>query len=248
MLGEERRNRIIEQLYRDGSVRTVELIEELGVSDVTLRHDLNELERRGRLVRTRGGAVTVVTEVGATPFGARLMRNKAAKQRIALAAREYVRSDQTVIFDAGTSVLALAHHLPEVSNLTVVTPGLNTAQHLLGVDGVTVVMLGGQVDRDSISVLGGAVEPLAHTAFMGAHGIDGDLDLVDVSVAYAGSKKRLLAAGRRAILLADSSKWDTGGASKVAGIDTVDLVITDDGLPRSVVRRVRQRGVEVVVV
>lgn len=253
MLAEERRNQILERLYVDGYVRTRALVQELDVSDVTLRGDLQELERRGRLIRTRGGAMAPQASTGKSTFDARLMRNKGAKQRIALAAAQFVRGDQTVIFDAGTTLLALAHHMPPVSGVTVVTPGLNTAQHLLGVDGVDVVVIGGPVDRDTLSTVWPASMPgevgfAAHTAFIGAHGIDNDLDLVDASLAGAVAKRRLVEAGRRVILLADSSKWGENAAFKVTKLTAVDLVITDDDLREDVAQEIRDAGVELILV
>lgn len=258
MLAEDRRTRILEQVYAHGSVRTSALVESLDVSEVTIRNDLQELERQGRLVRIRGGATTLGVELGKTTFDTRLMRNKSAKERIALQASSMVRGDQTIVLDAGTTVLALAQRLPPVSGLTVVTPALTTAQQLLGVKGVDVVMIGGPVDPDTASVTwpsttwpaaqAAGTTLIVHLAFMGAHGIDPDLDIVDVTTSSAALKQRLIEAGRRVILLADSSKWGVKGPVKVAPLSAVDVVITDDGVPPHVVEDIRRAGVELVIV
>lgn len=252
MLAEERRSQILERLYADGFVRTASLQQQFDVSDVTLRSDLQELERHGRLVRTRGGAVLQVDDVGKTSFESRLMKHKDAKQRIALAASEFIRPESTAVFDAGTTVLALAHHIPSVTGLTVMTPALNTAQHLLGVDGVDVVVLGGPVDRDTVSTFWQAEAGddgfIAHTAFLGVHGVDVDLDIVDISVPAAATKRRLLGAGRRVIVLADSSKWGVNGAVKVTSLDAVDVVITDQKIPPGIAAEIRGAGIDLIVV
>ena len=252
VLAEERRSQILELLHANGYVRTGELQQQFDVSDVTLRSDLQELERRGRLVRTRGGAVSSMNDVGTATFDSRLMRHRNAKQRIAVAASQFIRSDSTVIFDAGTTTLALAHHLPEVTGLTVMTPALNTAQQLLQVDGTAVVMLGGPVDRNAISTVwpvaqAGEDEGGVHTTFLGCHGIDADFDLVDHSMDIAAAKRRLIRAGRRVILLADSSKFGTSGPTKVGPISLIDTLITDDALSPGLADEVRAAGVELVI-
>lgn len=252
MLAEERRNQILEQLHADGYVRTGPLQQHFEVSDVTLRSDLHELERRGRLTRTRGGAALSNTTVGKTTFDSRLMQHNQAKQRIAAAAAQFIRPDSTAIFDAGTTVLALAHHLPAVDGLTVLTPALNTAQHLLTVDGVDVVMLGGLVDKDTVSTTWPAAQPgesetAAHTTFLGAHGIDADLDLVDISLPAAAAKQRLITAGRRVILLVDSSKFGTNGPVKVSSIGSVDVIITDDQIPSGLAHEIGGLGIDLIV-
>ncbi len=253
ILAEERRSQILELLHANGVVRTGELTQMFDVSDVTLRSDLQELERRGRLVRTRGGAVSSMNDVGHSSFDARLTRNRGAKQRIALAAAQFIRSDSTVIFDAGTTNLALAHHLPPVTGLTVVTPALNTAQHLLTVDGTKVVMMGGPVDHDTVSSLWPVAQPAedeggVHVTFLGCHGIDADLDLVDVSATTAAVKRRLIRAGRRVVLLADASKFGTRAPTKVGPLDLIDVLITDDAVPPAIADEVRSAGVELLIV
>jgi DeoR family transcriptional regulator of aga operon len=253
ILAEERRSQILELLQANGFVRTGELTQQFDVSDVTLRSDLQELERRGRLVRTRGGAVSSMNDVGRSSFDARMNRNRTAKQRIALAAAQFIQSDSTVIFDAGTTTLALAHHLPAVSGLTVVTPALNTAQHLLTVDGTKVVVMGGPVDPDTVSSLWPVAQPAedeggVHVTFLGCHGIDADFDLVDVSATTASAKRRLIRAGRRVVLLADASKFGTRAASKVGPLSLIDVLITDDAVAPAIADEIRSAGVDLLVV
>jgi DeoR family transcriptional regulator, aga operon transcriptional repressor len=106
--------------------------------------------------------------------------------RIALAAAAHIESNQTVILDAGTTVHHLAHGLPDISRLTVFTPAIAIAQQLLGVDGVETHLMGGRVDRDWLETVGapdeqGIVDLIAHTLFLGAHGVDSSMDIRDLS-------------------------------------------------------------------
>lgn len=253
-LAEERRAKILEQLYRSGQVRTSGISSRLGVSEVTIRNDLVELERRGRLVRTHGGAVTSSDDVSAqTAFSARITQQRDEKRRIALAAAEMVVGDETVIFDAGTTTHQLAHLLPPVDNLTVLTPGLNVAQTLMDVDGVEVFVLGGRLHPTLLETVGSVAEmglgdlPV-HKVFLGARGIDEELDVIDVSLDLAQVKHRFAKMARQVVLLADSSKWHIRGEVKALALRDVDVVITDSGLSADDRKRVEDLGVTLVVV
>jgi DeoR family transcriptional regulator of aga operon len=252
MIATARRERILQVVHTDGTVRTSELAHQLGVSEVTIRSDLEDLERRGHLARTHGGAVATLASSAVSPFDERASRNAAGKRRIAIEAAKFVRDNQTVIFDAGTTVFALAHHLPTVTDLTVVTPSIDAAIHLMKVEGVEVYVLGGRVIPDQRGTVGSAREQgldrlIAHTAFLGAHGVDRDHDIVESSLEIAATKRHLAAAARHTVVLADSSKWFATDRSKVLSLAGVDTVITDSGLAPSVCAQIRDLGVTLIV-
>lgn len=253
-LAEERRAKILEQLYRSGQVRTSGISSRLGVSEVTIRNDLVELERRGRLIRTHGGAVTSSDDGGAlTAFSARMTQQREEKRRIASAAVEMVTGNETVIFDAGTTTHQLARLLPPVDNLTVLTPGLNVAQTLMDVEGVEVFMLGGRVHPTLLETVGtvaemGLGDVPVHKLFLGARGIDDQLDVIDISMDLAQVKHRFAKMARQVVLLADSSKWHSRGEVKALALRDVDVVITDTGLSPEDRRQVEELGITLVVV
>lgn len=252
MLTAERRRLLLDEITRNGRLVTSEAAANLGVSEVTIRSDLDELERRGRVVRTHGGAVMQETTAGVIDFDARASLNNDAKRRIALAAREFVRSNQTVIFDAGTTIMQLAQVMPEVSNLTVYTPGITTASQLLNREGVDVRLLGGRLDPRWLQTLGtpreqGIEDLIVHTLFLGAQGVDNDFDIVDQSSELAAGK---LDYGRRArsiVFLADSSKWHNAALAKVMPLNKVDVVITDDGIDSKVKRQLEAFNIDLII-
>jgi DeoR family transcriptional regulator of aga operon len=253
MLAEERRAKILEQLYRAGRVRTSDISASTGVSEVTIRNDLVELERRGRLVRTHGGAVTSLDDAGIlTAFSTRMSQRREEKRRIAMAAAELVCSNETVIFDAGTTTHHLAHLLPPVTNLTVLTPGLNVAQTLMNTAGVEVFVLGGRL-LPALNETVGSVAQMGiddlpvHKLFLGAHAIDAELDVVDISLDLAQTKRRFAKMARHVVLLADSSKWRTRGDVKALAMNDIDVVVTDAGLPEDERRRIQDLGVRLVI-
>ncbi|GAA2019289.1 DeoR/GlpR transcriptional regulator [Nakamurella flavida] len=252
-LAEERRTKILEQLYRFGQVRTSHISSRLGVSEVTIRNDLIVLERRGRLVRTHGGAMTSLDDAGAlTAFSARMTQQREEKRRIAVAAAEMVVGDETVIFDAGTTTHHLAQLLPPVDKLTVLTPGLNIAQTLMDVEGVEVFVLGGRLHPTLLETVGsvpemGLSDLPVHKVFLGARGIDDELDVIDISLDLAQVKHRFAKMARQVVLLADSTKWHSSGEVKALALRDVDVVITDSGLSTEDRRRVQDLGVTLVI-
>src|SRR5438445_6994526 len=236
MLSEQRRQSILSEVQRSGQVRTKDLSDGFGVSEVTVRSDLEILDRKGLLTKTRGGAVTRTTDSTTAAFARRMQTNLDAKKRIARAAVELFEDNQSVIFDGGSTLMQVAMLLPPLSNVVVAATAMNIVQHLMHRPGLDVHMIGGRVYPETVSTLitdadsalGGLV---AHQVFVGAHAIDSSLDVVDVNEDVARTKRNLVRMARRVVLLADSSKWGVSGTSKAFSLAGVDVVITDDGLP-----------------
>lgn len=181
-----------------------------------------------------------------------MLLNTEAKRQIALAAQPYVHSNQTVIFDAGSTVLHLAQVMPDVRDLTVYTPGITTARQLLALEGIDVRLLGGRLDPRRLETVGspdeqGIKDVLAHTLFMGIQGIDSDLDMVEQSRDVAAGKLHYMRRARTVVLLIDSSKWNHAALAKVASVNELDIVITDSGIDESVRQRVSELDLDLVI-
>lgn len=239
MLAKERRRLLLDEIARAGRVVTSDFAARHGVSDVTVRTDLEYLNSVGRVSRTHGGAVAADAAVPIDEFDARLGVHREAKQRIAAAAVRLVCSDQSVILDSGTTVHHLAQSITDVSGLTVYTPALLAAQHLMRTDGVQVRLLGGRVMPNWLQTVGTARElgikgVIADTLFLGTQGVDDDFDMVDPDHELVATKQRMIRRARRIVLLVDSSKWSRRGGIKVRNLAQVDVVITDAQPPQQV--------------
>ncbi len=237
-------------LFEHGTVRTRDLAEQLGVSEVTIRTDFEALEQQGRVSRVHGGVT--MTETPLMGFDARSTQNVAAKQRIGAAAARLVKDDTTIILDSGTTVFSLARQLPTVTDLVVLTPGVNIALTLMDVAGVTVRLLGGRLDPRIASTVGtprqqGIEGEIAHIAFLGAGGMDSDYDVVEGSFDIAESKRSLANAARKLVLLADAAKWNTFDRHKVMNVSRFDMVITDESMPEATRDAIRETGVELII-
>ena len=250
MLAEQRRHQIMLELQRVGQARTRQLADSFGVSEVTIRSDLDILDAKKQLIKTHGGAIALPADSPAAAFEERMHRNFEAKRRIAQMAARLITDDQSVLFDSGSTLLQVAMQMPPVKNVVVATTAMNIAQHLMYRPGLDVYMIGGRVFPSTVSTIvsdfdkavGGLV---AHQVFVSAHAIDSSFDVVDVSEDIARTKRNLVRMARRVILVADSSKWDIGASSKAFSLSRVDLIITDTGMPYPIRHRLEKLGVEV---
>ena len=250
MLAEQRRQQIVLQLQRCGQARTHELANSFGVSEVTIRSDLEILNTRKQLIKTHGGAIALPVDSPTAEFEERMHRNFDAKRRIAQMAARQITDNQSLVFDSGSTLLQVAMQMPSVKNVVVATTAMNIAQHLMYRPGLDVHMIGGRVFPTTISTIvsdfdRGVGGFAAHQAFVSAHAIDQSLDVVDVNEDIARTKRNLVRMARRVILVADSSKWDIDATSKAFSVSRVDVVITDSDMPYAIRRRLDKLKVEV---
>ncbi|MFJ8635641.1 DeoR/GlpR family DNA-binding transcription regulator [Streptomyces sp. NPDC093568] len=243
LLAEQRRALILDEVRRRGGVRVNELTRKLGVSDMTVRRDLDALARQGVLEKVHGGAVPVVEASTHEPgFEAKSGLELTAKEDIARAAAELVAPGSAIALSGGTTTYALAQQLVEVPDLTVVTNSVrvadvfHVAQRTTGPrQGAATVVLTGGVRTPSDSLVG----PVADQAiaalhfdvlFLGVHGISVEAGLSTPNLAEAETNRRLVQSARRVVVVADHTKWGVVGLSSFAALDQVDTLVTDAGL------------------
>ncbi|MEU6660225.1 DeoR/GlpR family DNA-binding transcription regulator [Streptomyces sp. NPDC046821] len=244
LLAEQRRALILDEVRRRGGVRVNELTRKLGVSDMTVRRDLDALARQGVLEKVHGGAVPVVEASTHEPgFEAKSGLELSAKEDIARAAAALAVPGTAIALSGGTTTYALAHHLLDVPDLTVVTNSVRVADVFHGAQrtsgqrpGAATVVLTGGVRTPSDSLVG----PVADQAiaalhfdvlFLGVHGISLEAGLSTPNLAEAETNRRLVQSARRVVVVADHTKWGTVGLSSFASLDQVDTLVTDAGLP-----------------
>jgi DeoR/GlpR family transcriptional regulator of sugar metabolism len=251
----QRQERILGEVSRNGGARVSDLTELLGVSDMTVRRDLDALARRGLVRKVHGGATLPRTGSTDEPgFQAKSRRERPAKDAIARRAAELVAPGSAVAVTAGTTTHALAHHLARVPALTVVTNSLRVAE-VFDVDGLPdqEVVLSGGVRTPSDALVGPvavrAIRSLhVDWAFMGVHGIDPEAGFTSPNLLEAETNRAVLAAARRLVVLADHTKWGVVGLSTIAAIERAAVVITDSGLPEPAREALATRVGELLVV
>lgn len=252
----ERRAAILEIIREKGAISVSEMARQFGVSDVTARNDLDLLARQGVVIRQRGGAIAQVQTSLARALDQRSHVNLDAKMRIGAHAASLIQPGDTILIDAGTTVMELARRLPDIGPLTVITNAMNVASQIVDRDGTHVILLGGSLSRETISTVGPLVERalsdlLVSKLFLAAHTVDVDAGIVDTSIEVARVKQAMIEAAGQVILLADSSKWTTRcpkAYARVAPLSAVQTVVTDQGLPSEIRAAIERLGTELFVV
>src|SRR6266498_936928 len=249
-LPDQRQERILGEVARNGGARVSELTELLGVSDMTVRRDLDTLARRGLVRKVHGGATLPRRGSSDEPgFEAKSGQERPAKDAIARRAAEFVEPGT-----AGTTTHALAHYLARVPELTVVTNSLPVAEVLdaSGRPDQTVVLSGG-IRTPSDALVGPvavrAIRSLhVDWAFMGVHGIHPEAGFTSPNLLEAETNRAVLASARRLVVLADHTKWQVVGLSTIAAIEQASVVITDSRLPEVAREALAARVGELILV
>ncbi|MCT7355324.1 DeoR/GlpR family DNA-binding transcription regulator [Streptomyces sp. 15-116A] len=251
MYAPERQQEIL-RLARDGGrVDVISLAEEFQVTAETIRRDLKALDRAGLVRRVHGGAIPV----GRLDFEPDLAERETTaadeKDRIAKAALAEVPSDGTVIIDAGSTAARLAAAIPLEHSLTVVTHSLPIAARLADHPGIQLHLVGGRVrHRTRAAVDAWALraygEIRADVLFVAANGFSVEHGLTTPDLAEASVKRAAVAAARRVVLLADSTKHGQEHFARFGDLSDVDLLITDSGLSQDDAAAIERGGTEVV--
>ena len=225
---EERLTRLTHQLGKDGRVEITAAAIELGVSEMTIRRDLKELEERGTVKRVRGGALAV----GPQPFADR--RRTAAKAKATIAAKlaALVPATGAVAFDASSTVMRLASSLGDARDLVVLTNGPETFHALHGTPGVRPILTGGELELRTGSLVG----PLAcrtagqlavTTLFASAAALDIDLGATEACIEEAEVKRTMAAAADRVVVAVDASKLASRSVAVSLDWDAIDILVTE---------------------
>ena len=237
MLPDRRRREILDRVRASGAVRVADLVAELGVSDMTVRRDLDRLARDGELQKVHGGAKLSAGSSATEPgFANKSELQLPEKAAIAAAAEAMVAPGMSVSLNSGTTTFALARALRRVSGITVVTNSPRIADVLQDAPatGQTVVLLGG-VRTPSDALVGPLATAALRTlhvdlAFLGVHGLSERDGLTTPNMMEAEINRLFLQRCDRSVVLADSTKWGLSGLYRIAGLEEVDTVVTDDGL------------------
>jgi DeoR/GlpR family transcriptional regulator of sugar metabolism len=246
----------LQAVRSDGSARVSDLTQRLGVSDMTIRRDLEVLARDGLIEKVHGGAVLPGSPASHEPgFEAKLVLERPEKTAIARAAAGLVRPGTAIALAGGTTTFALAQCLLDVPGLTIVTNSLrvtNLFSGTRGLDGSTdPVVLTGGVRTPSDALVGPVADLTIRSLhfdllFLGCFGIDADAGLTTPNLAEAETNRALMRVARRIVVLADHTKWGLVSLSSFARLSDVDVLITDDMLPHDARAQAAEQVGEVI--
>lgn len=249
----ERQQQIARIVMEDGRARVTELAGRFHVSPVTIRKDLVVLEGERRVIRTHGGAISLGDARPELAFDIREGLQREQKSRMGAAAAACITDGESIVLDASTSALYIARHLKGRSawhGLTVVTNSIRIASELAGHPGITVLMLGGRVRWEALSVVGPLGDGVfrrvnVQKAFLGAAGFSIEAGLSDAMEEEAQIKRSMVAAAREVFAVVDHTKWERIASATFCRTERLTGVFTDDEAPPSMVAALREAGIDV---
>lgn len=249
----ERHQHIISKLKEKEKVLVTELCEVLNVSPVTVRKDLKMLEEKNLLFRTHGGATATNPYIIERPVNEKESIRSTEKTAIGYTAALLVEANDCIIIASGTTVSYFARHIKPMGNLTVITAAIHVAVELNRHPNAEVLVLGGFLRKSSSSVTGFHAENILEEfscskLFLGVDGIDPDFGISTTHIQEAQLNRKMIAAAQKTIVLADSSKFGKRGFGRICGMEVVDQVITDKGISVHMLNRLKDAGVEVLIV
>ena len=259
MLAKQRYAKILELLEKDGIVHTAELVKLMGVSSETVRKDLEYLDTQGRLSRVHGGAVPI--SMGNTPdmiggYISLQMRNSQhlnQKGAITRKAAELVKEGQVIALDYGSTSQIMALALRErFQHITVVTNSIQNALLLADNPGITIILIGGVLNRDEFTLVNEFSSILENIhidiMFMTVTGIDPVVGCTDQRLSDIRIQSQLHKLASKTIVMADSSKFGRASLLKICSIDEVDTIVTDTGLPPQLESQFRKTSAKLIMV
>ena len=249
---EERRSVIASRLEQDHTVNVVTLAEEIGVSAMTVRRDLAELERRGYARRVHGGAILEGQRSFEPTLPKRLSAHAPEKQSIVREAIGMCRQDESILIDVGSTTLFLAEQLRDTSDLRllILTPSVLLSRILADNPAYTVLVTGGVVRRGEYSLTGELATASLRQfhvdrVFMGIAGISAETGLTEYNMEDAVVKRAMIEASSQVVVLADSSKFGTAALCRVCAFGAIDVLITDADPPSALREVLRENDVEI---
>ena len=232
MLAIERRREILARLAANGKVIVTELARDFGVTEETIRRDLEKLDNEGLASKTYGGAVSKHSPTLDLPYNVRESVNVEAKQRIADKICSLISDGERIMLDSSSTALYVVKKIKEIKNLTIITNSVKILLELADKQDWTVLSTGGILKKGALSLTGSSAEKMissyhVDTAICSCKGIDMSLGITDSNESDCLIKQAMINAAERKILALDIEKFDKKSFVKVCSTDDLDVIVTD---------------------
>ena len=251
MFALERQMRIAELLKAEGVVGVSKLSAELGVTEETVRRDLEKLEAQGVLRRTHGGALPVEENNYELSLEERKNKNVEEKKRLAKIAAGYITPGNTIFLDASTTTFYMAREIKNMKNVTVITNSLRVISELIGVEGIKLIAVGGLVSQNQ-SFVGSFAETVikdnyfASKVFFSSKGIVESAGIMESNEQELGIKRRMIENSSKKFYICDQSKIGNIGFEKLADFSEIDYFITDGEISDEMQEKFDELGIEII--
>lgn len=247
----DRREKILALVNENGKVYVHKLGELFGVSEVTIRNDLDQLEKKNHLIRARGGALKSNNQVS-TDFNLteKDKLNRSQKARIGKLAASLVNESETIILDSGTTTIEIAKNLDEVRDISVVTNAINIINVLMRLPNISVIVPGGFLRYNSQSLVGPLAEKnfrnlYVDKLFLGVDGFDPKTGAYTPNFEEAALNEIMINVAKEVILVTDSSKFNRKSLAFICPTYNINTIITDSGLDEEDKSKLEELGIKV---
>jgi DeoR family transcriptional regulator of aga operon len=234
MAATARQREILDRVASDGYVEANALAASLGVNPSTIRRDLDSLAKSGRIRRTHGGARLVAEGAEDVPYARKINERVPEKVEIARSAAERVREGDVVVLDSGSTTYQIAVALRH-KRITVITNDLRIAKYVATDSDARLLVTGGELLGSVFTLVGDRAEAFfddlsADWTFLGADAVDPSAGITNTNTLEVPIKRAMIAAADTALVVVDSSKFGRRALARVAALQEVAGIVTDDGL------------------
>lgn len=252
MLPNHRRDKILELLKEDGSAKVTDLAKLFKVTEVTIRQDLEKMERDGTLIREHGGAYLKNIEAQVKSFELSHRDNLDKKERIAIKCLEFIDSGDSIILDSGSTTTEIAKKLKGFKNLTVITNALNIAMMLGTEPGINLIVTGGEFKPPTLSLTGQKAADFfnginVQKLFLATAGLSLKAGLTYPSISDIVVKKAMIDAAETTYLVADSTKIGKSSFASLGALSLISYVITDPDISERDKRIFEDNEIELIL-
>ncbi|MBO4429103.1 MAG: DeoR/GlpR transcriptional regulator [Clostridia bacterium] len=251
MFAIERRNAILAALSAEGKVVVSELSQNFGVTEETIRRDIDKLEKEGLATKTYGGAVSNVSPSTDLPYNIRKRVNVEQKQLVAEKVASMISDGDRIMLDASSTAIYVTRKIKSKKDITVITNSVEILLELADKTGWHVLSTGGSLKEGALSMVGTSAEKMVRGyhvdfAICSAKGIDEKMGITDSNEKDSEMKQAIFASADKKVLALDSTKFDKISFVKVCDIKDVDIIVTDKSPSEAWKNRLAENGVELI--
>lgn len=250
MFAEERQKQIVQMLNKTSSLKVADLSENFGVSESTIRRDLQEMQQKGMLTRTHGGAVGILPTSFEPSFKEKETEKHDEKMEIGALAASMIEDGDTIILDSGTTCLEIARNIMQ-QKVTVITNSIDIASELSVKENIELIVAGGSLRINTRAMVGHITENILSNfrvdkAFIGANGISIEEGITTPNFTEAQTKKAMIDTANKVILVADSTKFNNVCFSVICPLRVVSTIITSRDTDENIIKEYEDSGVEIL--
>ncbi len=249
----DRREMILKMISEEGKVYVHELSRLFKVSEVTIRNDLDQLEKKNHLIRARGGALKLEGRVSLDfNLSDKHKLHFAEKARIGKKAADLIQDSETIILDSGTTTAEIAKNLSNKKNLSVITNAINIVNLLVQYPSINIIIPGGYLRQNSLSLVGPFAAKnfknlFVDKVYIGVDGFDPLSGAYTPNIEEAHLNEIMIQIAKEVILVADSSKFNRKSLTFICPVSSINTIITDAGLNSSDQKILEEAGINVII-